>query len=126
MLLFESSDSLDHFILRTVHQRFESLLQFPFFAFVDARPDLGEIEHGRDFWSSPLQPFHNSQVIRRRLGETPPNLDPMISTIGQELCRLERTIFDGIKLKVPFALLAEGFPFRAGEALFAPVRIAQP
>ena len=44
VLRFQFSDPADHLILRPVHQRLQSLLQLPLFAFVDGRPDLGCIE----------------------------------------------------------------------------------
>ena len=40
--------------------------------------------------------------------------------------RLERAIFDRIEAEVCFALLAEGFPFRAQAPLLERLRISQP
>ena len=37
-LRFQFSNSADHFVLRPIHQCLQSLLQLPFFAFVDLRP----------------------------------------------------------------------------------------
>src|SRR5262245_26338735 len=106
MLSFQFSDPAGHFVLWTIYQGLQCLLQLSLVAFIYARPHLGGVEHAWVFRHSLIEQFHDTGITRWCFREALPDLSPTIAAPREQRRRLERTVFDRIEAKFCFALLA--------------------